>query len=79
VREVPFGVRDIKVEKKPTRVCPSRDRGVRSTSASAPQGADIQGTLKLGTLKLFCNEQGHGFALLFDNVLDSLPYILILP
>jgi len=43
---------------------PSRDR----------KGAD-----NCGTSKLFCNEQIHALALLFDYVLDSLPYILILP
>ena len=29
--------------------------------------------------KLFCDEQSHGFTLLFDYVPDSLPDILVLP
>jgi hypothetical protein len=56
-------VHDMKVENEPTSVL-SRNR----------EGADI-----CGISKLFCHEQSHGLALIFDYVLDSLPYILILP
>ena len=46
---------------------------VESTACS------VSSTERMHASKLFRDEQSHGFALVLDHVLDSIPYILVLP